>query len=365
MDGNNTYLIEEYGSDIVSAFLPIDVIFSIILVAGIIGNMFVIFIYAIKMRKDKRESRYFIPVLAFYDLLVCILSETYNLSKTFFWATFPSDEICKTLIFFLAQAMFTSNTFLLAIAVQRYIKICRPFAKQMTLFWRRITMAVVIVTNILVSIPTSVVSGVQDLPVVYRNTNITGKGCSTGNEIYPKFQLIYYAIMLVFLFANIAITAGMYTPVACVIYRRFRKRRSQSRTEIGLRSVEESDSREDTLSTMYQNSKASQNTTTGKDPAKSTKTKVNHRGAPKTNFNLMFFVIIFAYVVAYVPTSVILTYDTVDDTIWTRNPYGVITIYTFLKRLYVFNHAANPFIYTYFDSEFRSHITYLFRRWIW
>ena len=217
MEGNHTYLLGEYDREIAKTLLPVDIILSIVLMVGIIGNTFVIFIFATKMRKDKKGARYFIPILALSDVMVCISSEVNVISNTLHWKSFHSDELCKTLMFFLLQTMMTSDAFLLVIAVQRFVKICRPTAKQMTLFWRRITMVLVIVTNILYSTPTAIVSGVQESSVVYKNMNITGEGCATGNNKYPRIQLIYGGVLIIIIVANIVVTAGLYTPIALVI----------------------------------------------------------------------------------------------------------------------------------------------------
>ena len=366
------------------AFLPVNILYSITLVAGFIGNIFVISIYATKMRKNQRESRYFIPVLASYDLMVCILSEIYFLSNTFFKASFRSDELCKILLFFLVQTMMTSDAFLLAIAIQRYTKICRPLGRQMTLFWRRLAVALIVTANIMYSVPTAFVSGVQEFQVDYRNMTITGKSCSTGNNRYPLFQLVYYGIIMLILVVNIVVTAGMYTPIALVIYRTFGRRNAQQRTESSSEDLESNCSHDtssnSTVTTRYSENKPPKVNTfstsriegakisvIGKD-YRQTRIQQNKRKAskkeklPKTNFNMMFFGIIFVYVVAYIPTAVVLTYATLDDTIWTKNSYDVITFYTFLIRSYAFNHAANPFIYVYFDIKLRVHVKQLFCR---
>ena len=378
MDGNDTYLLQEYSREIIRVLLPIDILCSIILLTGVIGNIFVIFIYAIKMRKDQRESRYFIPILAFYDLMVCIISEIYFLSKTFFWATFYSDELCKTLLFFLLQTVMTSDAFLLVIAVQRYIMICRPLGKQMTLFWRRITIALVVAANIAYSIPMTIVSGVQETPLVYRNVNISGERCSLGNEKFPLFQLIYSGIVMIIVVANIVVTAAMYTPITCVIYRRLRNRHGLRRTGSTVSSSITSGSAETTfvtqtnsagsrktlsktedyrISSTSRNSIASSAITKVNDQVQS-KTNENKRNRrSKTNFNMMFFVIITVYVVSYVTTAIRLTVLQYDDTVSSDH---AIRFYTFLRRIYVFNHVANPFIYAYFDSGVRSYLTYLF-----
>ena len=348
MEGNHTVLLLEYGKGISKALLPIDILLSIVLVAGILGNVFVIFIFATKMRQDKRGSRYFIPVLAVCDLMVCIVALVHYASNTLFWTSFQSDRLCKTLMFFLVQTMMTSDGFLLAIAVQRFIKICRPTAKQMTLYWRRVTSVLVIVANTLYSIPTAVVSGVQDSTVVYKNVNISGEGCGTANNQYPLFQLIYYSGVMFILIANIVVTAGLYTPIALVIYRRFRRRHIQHSAGVNISSVEGSGISTTSCKTPFSTGKED-------DSAQMTREISKRDRQSKTNFNKMFFVIISAYVVSYVPTAVMLTYGTIDDTIWTSS-YEELRLYVFLIRTYVFNHAANPFIYAYFDSEIRSNI---------
>ena len=70
----------------------------------------------------------------------------------------------------------------------------------------------------------------------------------------------------------------------------------------------------------------------------------------------MFLVIISAYVVAYLPTGVIILYMELGDKLWATRSFDGMRSYVFLFRSYVFNHAANPFVYAYFDKEIRSHM---------
>ena len=353
MQGNQTFLSQEYGRDIARAFLPIDIILSIVLLLGIIGNIFVIFIFATKMRTDQRGSRYFIPILAFYDLLVCITSEIYILSITLNWTSFRSDELCKSLIFFLVQTMVTSDAFLLAIAVQRFIKICRPTAKQMTLYWRRVTVFLVIATNTLYSIPSSIVSGAQEYIVVHKNMSFARVNCASGNNQYPRFQLIYCCMMMFILVVNIGVTAGLYTPIALVVYRHFRKRNIQQRAWASGENTGTVESSSNRYTASFSSGK-------GIDQAKLTIRNPKSNGPLKTNFNIMFLVVISTYMVSYLPTTIMLTYVTIDDTIWATSSYDEIRSYLFLSMSYVFNHAVNPFVYAYFDTAMRSHMTRFF-----
>ena len=231
MEENHTYPLQEYGRDIARALMPIDILLSVVLVAGIIGNVFVIFIFSTKMREDKKASRYFIPILAFWDLMVCIMSQIHFISDSLHWTSFHSDELCKILTFFFFQTIMTSDAFILTIAVQRFIKVFRATAKQiMTLYWRRVTVVLVIASNTLYSIPTAIVSGVQESSVVYRNVNITIQGCALANDQYQLFQMISYCILMVILVANIGVTFGLYVRV-CYIWS-FSQTKNQAATRV-------------------------------------------------------------------------------------------------------------------------------------
>ena len=197
MNESHLQLLQDYGSEVITALLPSNLFYSVILLCGFIGNAFVLFIYGREMNKGHKEARYFIPVLAFYDLMACVVSEVHFMSETYLWVSFRENLYiyCKLKLLLVIVTSLTSNSFLLVIAVQRYVKICRPFAKQMTLFWRRFAVVIVIIVNIVYSTPSFIVSGVQDSHIFYKNENITGKGCFTGNEQYPKFQLIYCGLV--------------------------------------------------------------------------------------------------------------------------------------------------------------------------
>ena len=202
----------------------------------------------------------------------------------------------------------TSDAFLLAIAIQRYTMICRPLGKQMTLFWRRVTISFVIVANSVYSIPVTVVSGVQDKQIVYKNVTMFGKRCSLGNEKFPTLQLISVGIVIFIIVANIVVTSAMYTPIACVIYRRLRRREAPSFTspcdnDNAGSSGKAASQTEDTCVSTSQNSIAPSIITKETDREEKPKNKYKTDKRSKHNFNIMFFVIVFVYVVTSAMTA--------------------------------------------------------------
>ncbi|KAK3093038.1 hypothetical protein FSP39_010373 [Pinctada imbricata] len=353
MENSTVNLAENYGKDVARSLIPNTVIFSTVLFVGAICNFLVLIVYSSMMKKEQMESRYFIPILSLYDLLVCLVSGTYFILDTHLWIAFESNMLCKIILFLVGHTMMTSDSFLLAIAVQRYVKICRPLGKQMTLFWRRLTVFLVIFLNFVYTIPTIVVSGVKDLELVYKGVNISGPSCFTGNQRYPLFQLVYYSIMIVIVISNIVITAGLYTPIGCVIYKTFHKKgRTRNDKDAYSNSKETKDGH-----ASDEGCKNNIKTTRG-TIKKSTKRRVT----PETNFNLMFCTIITVYVLSYVPTCVMLVVVSLDELFWINLPIAEFGLYNWLIRSYAFNHAMNPFIYAYFDIGFRHSAVSIFKR---
>ena len=205
--------------------------YSIVVLSGIVGNSFVLFMYLVKMRKKEIKTRYFIPILAVFDLLMCVLAGIFvieNYAPVI--GIFFNDGRCKALYFFLAFAMMTSNALLLTIAIQRYLKVCRPLGKQLNLFSRRLATVIVIAASIICALPTLIVTGVtSSYDVEYGiniSVNISTPSCGPANQEYPMFLLVpvYYTVIFVIGASNFMVTIGMYTPIMFAIYRHFQKR---------------------------------------------------------------------------------------------------------------------------------------------
>ena len=72
-DTEMSYKLDKWNSDLARGLIPNNVILSLYIITGLIGNSIVILIYGFKMKGNK-EERYFIPFLATADLwasLVC------------------------------------------------------------------------------------------------------------------------------------------------------------------------------------------------------------------------------------------------------------------------------------------------------
>ena len=379
---------EEFAKARDNAFLLNTVIYSIVTISGIVGNVFILIMYSIQSWNNQMESRYFIPKLAFYDLIVCLMYLIFGVISNYAKEIlFYSEGLCKFLYFSTFFSTMTSNAFLLAISVQRFLMICRPLGRQMDLFRRRIVAALVIIINIVLSVPEIFVAGHEVGTRLYKEKleKVTIR-CSLSNQQYPTFQIIYHSFVILVWISYLIATIGMYAPIICVIYRHFKQRMNKTDESDVTISKEDYRTRKEHINVadhMEKRDKVSEhssstdvklsqtekvaseesneskrNKDTGVVPMRKPTKKAK---TPVTNFNMMFFTIIFIYVLAYVPTIVMIILTSLDyfkDTVLIEN-YGILDL---LVRFYVVNHAANPFVYAFFDLQMRKRIRQIFNR---
>lgn len=97
---NVTRILNERYAGVV---LPNTVLLALGMTVGAVGNVAVITLYASKMQ-DKKGDRYFIPVLAFIDCLGCAANGAFYTIDNLYLFLFPSDALCRVLIFLLTFA---------------------------------------------------------------------------------------------------------------------------------------------------------------------------------------------------------------------------------------------------------------------
>lgn len=118
------------------AFLPTTIFLFLCFPIGVFGNGVVIYIYGFRLHR-KYAGRYFIPYLAVADLFAVFISVELHVVNNFYPVTNKLETLCKWNFVAGFYASVFSAYVLLTIAVQRYLKVCKPFKGQMTLFWRR------------------------------------------------------------------------------------------------------------------------------------------------------------------------------------------------------------------------------------
>lgn len=338
MDETNNLTLR-WNSDYADKLLPTVVFQAIVCFVGLVGNILVLLVYIFRM-KASRDDRYFIPILAVFDLLASTVASVFYVFESMYFVDFPSSGLCKGMLYTMTATSGLSALLLIAIAVQRYLKICKPLGKQMNESKRKLCLGIIVGFSILYSAPVLLFSGNMRVEGVFEGENVTGLTCFTGAGNYPTYEAIYYYIIFILMIINILTVGFLYIPIGVVIYRHNKLRKARQWQSVDLPSLQF-----DSLS----DNKPSQSST--KDFSRSRTFKES-----KINFNMMFFAIIVCYLISYTPTCIFLIISKLSPELWYNISAAEMIVFFILQRFYVINHVINPIIYGYFDMKFRADI---------
>ncbi|XP_062577680.1 orexin receptor type 2-like [Saccostrea cucullata] len=322
--------------------LPSTVIQIIAAIFGVFGNVLVLLMYT-KYIEDKTGCRYFIPILAVVDLLGSLSNVIeFYLDNTMRYI-YPGAFLCKTMPFLIIFTGGFSAFLILAIALQRYLVICRPFGKQMTPKMCRIAILLILLICIGYASPILKFKGISQK---LKTLNVTGNVsfCHIDDGTNNSSAIITYHGTLLFLsLTNIVITSILYLPVIRTIY----KILSPTRQKQPNRDPKENINLAVITLTKPQQQRVNDDTiyipSTERSPEQTA----------RRNISVMYLVIIVVYVVSYVTSLVTHIYQFAK----TEEIKGYLrNIYVLCYRFNHLNHIANPYIYWFYDIQFRKEL---------
>lgn len=168
-------------------------------VFGLLGNIHVLYIYANQYKKS--NYRIFVLFLAIIDVINCTIVAPLVITYLFFPLTFPSDAFCKTFRTILYFMAISSTLSLVAIAIDRYRKICHPFKEQFTTKHVKLLCLGSLFVALLITWPAPILWGLST--VQSGIPGITGKRCFTSDDFKSSainFQGLYNATLILFYF---------------------------------------------------------------------------------------------------------------------------------------------------------------------
>lgn len=224
MENNATLSIYDCNDNFSKSLSFNTILISLLLFFGIIGNGKVLFLYRFKM--PQTEERFFIPYLAVADITSTIFLACLGISNNFYFADFPNQLLCKSLHYFSWVTTSWSAFILLMISISRYLKICRPTGKQMTIFGRKCAVYGCFIFAIINTSPVIYFVGDRHQNVSCLSKNVTVVMCELRDfdGLVHTLKMTYIFIEICVIFSNAGITAGLYVPIGLQIYRRFAKR---------------------------------------------------------------------------------------------------------------------------------------------
>ncbi|XP_021346223.1 cholecystokinin receptor-like [Mizuhopecten yessoensis] len=351
--------VDDWNEEISTRLLPDSIVLMTYLVVGVLGNSAVLYIYTIRL-KGNIDDRFFIPALAFVDLMTCTLGTSSSFTVNMLPVRLESGVACKIIHFFPMTFSAASAYLLLLIAVNRYMKICKPFNKQITVYWKKVTLILVACSSVLLSWPCFLFYGSKE--IIHDGTKITGTRCTSirgpWSTIEPLiFKSAVFLVLAVIIFALVT----LYILIGRTIFkqRNFRRKLCVNQTPISSQQVTESNADFTILTTVSvtntQPSSESTSPTTEVTVIASNQRQI-HRDSgqsPEVRLTLIFMLITFAFVICYVPKVALMVYESRNEHFWIELDKAEMGGYRFLYTLIYVNSIVNPIIYGFFDRRFR------------
>ncbi|XP_076434804.1 uncharacterized protein LOC143274766 [Babylonia areolata] len=208
--------LEAINLSITISLTPTIVYIATLMAVGLTGNTLAFLIYYRRFKPS--ATRTYILAISVCDLLTNALflpNEILGIRYTF---TFDRPWLCKTVRGFNSFVNATSAFVLVAVARDRYEKICRPHDKPKSLRRIRLNVALCAVTSLALSVFYGVLTGSRTVPVGVGNA--TGVMCSISDHFRgTRLPLVYSVLMALAFSLGMAIMAVSYLCIALKLRR--------------------------------------------------------------------------------------------------------------------------------------------------
>ncbi|XP_022330772.2 phe13-bombesin receptor-like [Crassostrea virginica] len=395
MNYSAVYTLDDWNSEKASVLTVNSVVLGLYLFIGVIGNTMVIYIYNFRM-KGSRDDRYFIPHLAVMDLCACVVGAGYAIALNILPLKFNGNELCKALWFLTQSTTMCAAFMLVVIAIQRYLKVVRPFKKQMTIQVKHFSVVAIVFLSLFLSLPCLLFYG--DVTIENHAVNLTGHRCGANPSSDRTALSLYNAILFVTAVTGLLVICSLYIMVARTIYKQHKfRRRHSSATSAFKRSDRDSmdwdppsesgsvqtrqKAMRDSLdldspflsdappSPGNEESIPSQNSAflsvplTPTEKIRSSFSEFQKKAIPNVRKHFgthrcswMFMLIAVVFVLSFIPRITLNVLESVDEYFWAKLSDKEISIYLFFYHFYLVNNISNPFFYGLFDQALRKEL---------
>ena len=143
-------------------------ILGVFSITGTVGNALVLYIYSKK--KDKSTSSIFILSLAATDFLTCLVIIPYNIATLYLGYKLVYDIVCHVYMFLITCNVPFAAFIMVAIAIDRYFCICHPFLHVITIFRAKIIILILAVFSCALGSITSSMYAINRDKYIYLTT---------------------------------------------------------------------------------------------------------------------------------------------------------------------------------------------------
>ncbi|KAH3874824.1 octopamine receptor beta-3R-like [Dreissena polymorpha] len=227
--------------------LPAFIYTIVLMVVGTPGNVLVLYVYFYKWRRS--TSRMFILFLTSLDLINCVTTLPMEIYISRFSIVIDMPWLCKISRFSTYTMNSASAAILVAIAVDRYRRICRPHGSQFNATNSKyICIGCILVALGLYSWPSLLFYGTRTI----KSNGIEGKSCLIENQHdYSVFPKVYFAFHIISTLVVFTVLSILYYFVGLQVCRqrkmRMRRKAESARFRRMIQEEHDSKAKEETL----------------------------------------------------------------------------------------------------------------------
>lgn len=168
---------EEYNAKTLYIRIAAIIFLAILVPVGIMGNASVIYIYGFCLNKS--NIQFFIVFLGIFDIISSAVGIPLELAEMFHMNTYSSEALCKIQRLLNYACNIGSAGVLLAISLERYIKVCRSTKTQLTRTHCKLMSVGIIILCVALASP--IAYGYDRLPVTV-DGNVTVYKCTFSSS---------------------------------------------------------------------------------------------------------------------------------------------------------------------------------------
>ena len=197
----------ELNRELHSYITPVVVFFIVCNTVGLLGNVVVIYIYALRYPRSCFQC--LVLALSLVDFMSCCTTVPMETVSSWYWFAAPSRLLCKAKNFCVQLSAQCAICLLFVIAVYKYRRICKPLGKQISLNTVFIMCCVGILTSVAFAVPAAVFWDINNGTVQMHNSTEDTFICEVHSEFidtpYPKMYRHVLSAYVLFLLATIII----------------------------------------------------------------------------------------------------------------------------------------------------------------
>ncbi|XP_076100803.1 uncharacterized protein LOC143069898 [Mytilus galloprovincialis] len=374
----------EWNDEILKSLIPNIVLLSIYIMTGIFGNGLVLIVYTLRM-KDLSDERYFIPILAVFDMIASVYLGTFAIYECLNQVIFSNSIVCKIAQFFAGYTTFVPIFVLLIIAIQRYLKVCHPLKSPMQRSVKRVSLCLANLCSFIIALP---IPFVFDTNSFYScDLGVKGMHCGGVKDDKTIVRIVYSIVLGTFAIVVTSTLIIVYFKIGYTIFHQLKVTTPKSKhtqndsdqegktisIEISVASlrgdvqlIETEINQEKSTVISDPNSldvKKTMTTSTGNNSKHSgsmRRQKTNRRIT--NNITIMFIVITSIFLLYYISKVILLIIEGLNKDFWEEMSTGKRSGVLFVSDMFIINNIVNPFIYAFMDTKFRNESKTLLKR---